>query len=60
MTPPSLPLSPSLMSPSSYFNMPAGMNLADFLDSPVLLTSSVSKNTNRTNSVSTMSFHSYR
>ncbi|CAM0883024.1 unnamed protein product [Alopecurus aequalis] len=41
MTPPSLPLSPSLMSPSSYFNMPAGMNLADFLDSPVLLTSSI-------------------
>ncbi|XP_047060522.1 WRKY transcription factor WRKY24-like [Lolium rigidum] len=41
LTPPSLPLSPSLMSPSSYFNMPAGMNLADFLDSPVLLTSSI-------------------
>uniref|UniRef100_A0ACD5VTV4 Uncharacterized protein n=1 Tax=Avena sativa TaxID=4498 RepID=A0ACD5VTV4_AVESA len=40
MTPPSLPLSP-LMSPSSYFNMPAGMNLADFLDSPVLLSSSI-------------------
>jgi WRKY transcription factor 33 len=47
MTPPSLPLSPSLMSPSSYFNMPAGMNLADFLDSPVLLTSSVSNQTNK-------------
>ncbi|XP_037414628.1 WRKY transcription factor WRKY24-like [Triticum dicoccoides] len=41
LTPPSLPLSPSLMSPSSFFNMPAGMNLADFLDSPVLLTSSI-------------------
>ncbi|VAH65505.1 unnamed protein product [Triticum turgidum subsp. durum] len=41
LTPPSLPLSPSLMSPSSFFSMPAGMNLADFLDSPVLLTSSV-------------------
>nr|ACD80363.1 WRKY27 transcription factor [Triticum aestivum] len=41
LTPPSLPLSPSLMSPSSFFSMPAGMNLADFLDSPVLLTSSI-------------------
>jgi hypothetical protein len=52
LTPPSLPLSPSLMSPSSYFNMPAGMNLADFLDSPVLLTSSVSKQTTTTEYIS--------
>ncbi|XP_062207306.1 WRKY transcription factor WRKY24-like [Phragmites australis] len=36
MTPPSLPLSPPPVSPSSFFNMPSGLNPADFLDSPVL------------------------
>ncbi|KAF0923637.1 hypothetical protein E2562_006619 [Oryza meyeriana var. granulata] len=41
MTPPSLPLSPPPVSPSSYFNSPIGMNQADFLGSPVLLTSSI-------------------
>ncbi|KAL6614276.1 hypothetical protein ACP70R_036546 [Stipagrostis hirtigluma subsp. patula] len=41
MTPPSLPLSPPPVSPSSYFNIPTGLNPADFLDSPVLLTSSI-------------------
>nr|QKZ93459.1 WRKY33 [Asarum heterotropoides] len=34
-TPPSLPISPS-----SYFSIPAGLNPADLLDSPVLLSSS--------------------
>lgn len=42
MTPPSLPLSPPPVSPSSFFNIPGGLNPADFLDSPALLTSSVS------------------
>uniref|UniRef100_A0A0E0C9P0 WRKY transcription factor WRKY24 n=1 Tax=Oryza meridionalis TaxID=40149 RepID=A0A0E0C9P0_9ORYZ len=41
MTPPSLPLSPPPVSPSSFFNSPIGMNQADFLGSPVLLTSSI-------------------
>ncbi|KAG2601633.1 hypothetical protein PVAP13_5KG613800 [Panicum virgatum] len=40
MTPPSLPLSPPPVSPSSFFNIPGGLNPADFLDSPALLTSS--------------------
>ncbi|RLN25686.1 hypothetical protein C2845_PM07G27200 [Panicum miliaceum] len=40
MTPPSLPLSPPPVSPSSFFNIPGGLNSADFLDSPALLTSS--------------------
>ncbi|XP_062231120.1 probable WRKY transcription factor 26 [Phragmites australis] len=37
--PPSLPLSPPPMSPSSYFAIPAGLSPAELLDSPVLLTS---------------------
>uniref|UniRef100_A0A0E0JQH3 WRKY transcription factor WRKY24 n=1 Tax=Oryza punctata TaxID=4537 RepID=A0A0E0JQH3_ORYPU len=41
MTPPSLPLSPPPVSPSSFFNSSMGMNQADFLGSPVLLTSSI-------------------
>ncbi|KAG8078340.1 hypothetical protein GUJ93_ZPchr0007g5752 [Zizania palustris] len=41
MTPPSLPLSPPPLSPSAYFNIPTGLNPADFFDSPVLLTSSI-------------------
>ncbi|RCV27936.1 hypothetical protein SETIT_5G365500v2 [Setaria italica] len=41
MTPPSLPLSPPPVSPSSFFNIPGGLNPADFLDSPALLTSSI-------------------
>ncbi|CAO1944582.1 unnamed protein product [Urochloa humidicola] len=41
MTPPSLPLSPPPVSPSSFFNIPGGLNPADFLDSPALLTSSM-------------------
>ncbi|TVU36664.1 EcWRKY-3, partial [Eragrostis curvula] len=41
MTPPSLPLSPAPVSPSSFFNIPGGLNPSDFLDSPVLLTSSL-------------------
>ncbi|CAO2182484.1 unnamed protein product [Urochloa humidicola] len=41
MTPPSLPLSPPPVSPSSFFNFPGGLNPADFLDSPALLTSSM-------------------
>lgn len=38
--PPSLPISPRLMSPSSYFALPAGLSPAELLDSPVLLPSS--------------------
>ncbi|GJN17304.1 hypothetical protein PR202_gb04361 [Eleusine coracana subsp. coracana] len=41
LTPPSLPLSPPPVSPSSFFNIPGGFNPADFLDSPILLTSSI-------------------
>ncbi|CAL0315598.1 unnamed protein product [Lupinus luteus] len=37
--PPSLPLSPSLFSPSSCFAIPHGLSPAEFLDSPVLLNS---------------------
>lgn len=37
--PPSLPISPPAMSPSSYFAIPAGLSPAELLDSPVLLTS---------------------
>ncbi|KAF8720102.1 hypothetical protein HU200_024881 [Digitaria exilis] len=35
--PPSLPISPPPMSPSSYFSIPAGLSPAELLDSPVLL-----------------------
>ncbi|KAJ6291306.1 hypothetical protein OIU76_023383 [Salix suchowensis] len=35
--PPSLPLSPPPVSPSSYFAIPAGLSPAELLDSPVLL-----------------------
>ncbi|CAJ1970728.1 unnamed protein product [Sphenostylis stenocarpa] len=38
--PPSLPLSPPPISPSSYFAIPPGLSPADLLDSPVLLNSS--------------------
>ncbi|KAL7582455.1 probable WRKY transcription factor 26 [Lactuca sativa] len=38
--PPSLPISPPAVSPSSYFAIPAGLSPADLLDSPVLLSSS--------------------
>ncbi|KAK9279945.1 hypothetical protein L1049_013629 [Liquidambar formosana] len=38
--PPSLPLSPPAVSPSSYFSIPAGLSPAELLDSPVLLSSS--------------------
>nr|WPH57544.1 WRKY transcription factor [Taraxacum kok-saghyz] len=38
--PPSLPISPPAISPSSYFSIPAGLSPADLLDSPVLLSSS--------------------
>jgi WRKY transcription factor 33 len=37
--PPSLPISPPPMSPSSYFAIPAGLSPAELLDSPVLLNS---------------------
>ncbi|CAL5094311.1 unnamed protein product [Urochloa decumbens] len=37
--PPSLPISPPPMSPSSYFSIPAGLSPAELLDSPVLLNS---------------------
>jgi WRKY transcription factor 33 len=37
--PPSLPISPPAVSPSSYFAIPAGMSPAELLDSPVLLNS---------------------
>ncbi|CAI0399705.1 unnamed protein product, partial [Linum tenue] len=38
--PPSLPISPPAVSPSSYFAIPPGLSPAELLDSPVLLTSS--------------------
>ncbi|KAL7264208.1 hypothetical protein ACSBR1_002209 [Camellia fascicularis] len=38
--PPSLPLSPPPVSPSSYFAIPPGLSPAELLDSPVLLSSS--------------------
>jgi hypothetical protein len=38
--PPSLPISPPAVSPSSYFAIPAGLSPAELLDSPVLLNSS--------------------
>ncbi|XP_028768938.1 WRKY transcription factor WRKY24 [Neltuma alba] len=38
--PPSLPLSPPAISPSSYFAIPAGLSPAELLDSPVLLNAS--------------------
>ncbi|KAI9118047.1 hypothetical protein K1719_010379 [Acacia pycnantha] len=38
--PPSLPLSPPAISPSSYFSIPAGLSPTELLDSPVLLNAS--------------------
>ncbi|KAJ4719120.1 WRKY transcription factor [Melia azedarach] len=38
--PPSLPISPPLFSPSSYFAIPPGLSPAELLDSPVLLNTS--------------------
>ncbi|CAK9164133.1 unnamed protein product [Ilex paraguariensis] len=38
--PPSLPISPPAISPSSYFAIPPGLSPAELLDSPVLLSSS--------------------
>ncbi|KAK7276081.1 hypothetical protein RIF29_17213 [Crotalaria pallida] len=38
--PPSLPLSPPIFSPSSYFAIPPGLSPAELLDSPVLLNAS--------------------
>jgi len=38
--PPSLPLSPPPISPSSYFAIPPGLSPAELLDSPVLLSAS--------------------
>ncbi|PKI54660.1 WRKY transcription factor WRKY24-like [Punica granatum] len=38
--PPSLPLSPPSVSPSSYFAIPPGLSPAELLDSPVLLSAS--------------------
>ena len=40
LPPPSLPISPPSVSPSSYFAIPAGLSPAELLDSPVLLNSS--------------------
>jgi WRKY transcription factor 33 len=37
--PPSLPILPPTMSPSSYFAIPAGLSPAELLDSPLLFTS---------------------
>ncbi|KAL5580614.1 hypothetical protein UlMin_013056 [Ulmus minor] len=37
LPPPSLPISPPAVSPSSYFAIPAGLSPAELLDSPVLL-----------------------
>ncbi|XP_076904027.1 putative WRKY transcription factor 26 [Bidens hawaiensis] len=37
--PPSLPISPPALTPSSYFAIPAGLSPAELLDSPVLLSS---------------------
>ncbi|KAL5723057.1 WRKY transcription factor [Ranunculus cassubicifolius] len=38
--PPSLPISPPPVSPSSYFSIPAGLSPAELLDSPVMLSGS--------------------
>lgn len=38
--PPSLPISPPAVSPSSYFAIPPGLSPAELLDSPVLLNTS--------------------
>nr|AYV88110.1 WRKY33 [Magnolia lotungensis] len=38
--PPSIPISPPAVSPSSYFSIPPGLSPAELLDSPVLLSSS--------------------
>ncbi|KAK9159215.1 hypothetical protein Scep_005789 [Stephania cephalantha] len=38
--PPSLPISPPALSPSSYFAIPPGLSPAELLDSPVLLSAS--------------------
>ncbi|KNA04751.1 hypothetical protein SOVF_196780 isoform A [Spinacia oleracea] len=40
LPPPSIPLSPPPVSPSSYFAFPPGLSPTDLLDSPVLLSSS--------------------
>ncbi|KAG4206728.1 hypothetical protein ERO13_A03G025100v2 [Gossypium hirsutum] len=40
LPPPSLPISPPLVSPSSYFAIPPGLSPAELLDSPVLLNAS--------------------
>uniref|UniRef100_A0A1D1Z5I9 Putative WRKY transcription factor 33 n=1 Tax=Anthurium amnicola TaxID=1678845 RepID=A0A1D1Z5I9_9ARAE len=40
LPPPSLPISPPPVSPSSYFAIPAGLSPAELLDSPVLISSS--------------------
>ncbi|KAG9151166.1 hypothetical protein Leryth_002732 [Lithospermum erythrorhizon] len=40
LSPPTLPLSPPPVSPSSYFAIPHGLSPTDFLDSPVLLSGS--------------------
>ncbi|KAH7542783.1 hypothetical protein FEM48_Zijuj02G0111500 [Ziziphus jujuba var. spinosa] len=40
LPPPSLPISPPFVSPSSYFSIPPGLSPAELLDSPVLLNSS--------------------
>ena len=40
LPPPSLPISPPSLSPSSYFAIPPGLSPAELLDSPVLLSSS--------------------
>ncbi|XP_021810565.1 WRKY transcription factor WRKY24-like [Prunus avium] len=40
LPPPSLPISPPSVSPSSYFAIPAGLSPAELLDSPVLLSTS--------------------
>ncbi|XP_019178622.1 PREDICTED: probable WRKY transcription factor 26 isoform X2 [Ipomoea nil] len=40
LPPPSLPLSPPSVSPSSYFAFPPGLSPSELLDSPVLLSSS--------------------
>nr|URH10294.1 WRKY1 [Phoebe bournei] len=41
ITPPSLPISPPAISPSSYFSIPAGLSPAELLDSPVLLSTNL-------------------
>ena len=40
LPPPSIPISPPPVSPSSYFAIPPGLSPTDLLDSPVLLSSS--------------------